>query len=84
MSHVLCSLMFTSVIGDDECRTSRSIDVRRLGTGLGSPDGVVGCEAGRKLFERDCSCKYMGVCMHTKKNIQQDCGICNKTQSHGT
>ena len=56
--------MFTSVIGDDKCGMSRrSIDVRRLGTGSGLLDGLVGCEAVRETFERDCNCeKYMGAC----------------------
>ena len=61
--------MFTSVIGNDKCGMSRrSIDVRRLGTGSGLPDGLVGCEVGRETFERDCSCeKYMGACIATRK-----------------
>ena len=64
--------MFASVIGDDECRMSRSVDARRLGAGLGSPDRVVGCEVGRKTFKRDCSHdseKYMGACIATRKRM---------------
>ena len=34
---------------------SMSVDVTLLGAGLGS-DEVVGCGAGRKMFERECSC----------------------------
>ena len=61
-------VMLASVIGDDECRTSRSVDARRSGAGSGSPDGVVGCEAGRKMFERDCGCeKYKGTYIATRK-----------------
>ena len=56
--------MFASVIGDDECGTSRSVDARRSRTGSGSPDGVVECEAGRKTLERNCSCEEVHGCMH--------------------
>ena len=58
-------VIFASVIGDDECRMSRSVDLRRLSTSSGSPGRVVGCEAGRKMFERThCRCeKYKGTCM---------------------
>ena len=56
--------MFASVIGDDECGTSRSVDARRSSTGSGSPDGVVECEAGRKTLERNCSYEEVHGCMH--------------------
>jgi hypothetical protein len=62
-------VIFASVIGDDDGTSRRSVDARRSGAGLGSPDGVVGCEAGRKRFESDwSSCeKYVGYALPREK-----------------
>jgi len=47
--------MMLAFVAGDGCGTSRRrVVARRLGPGRGSEsDGVVGCEAGRKMFERD-------------------------------
>ena len=71
-------VIFASVTRDGCGTNRRRVDARRSGR------GVVGCEAGRKMFERDWAA---GVSVRegtrVTRNVRLDSGICNKTPWRG-